>query len=64
VKNNHFPLSELTPTPAYEMICEANGGYGERVENPEEVLPALKRALRVVREEQRQAVLNVICKHP
>lgn len=64
VKNNHFPLSELTPTPAYEMICEANGGYGERVENPEEVLPALERALRVVREEQRQAVLNVICKHP
>jgi len=32
------------------------------VENPEEVLPALQRALRVVREEGRQAVLNVICK--
>jgi acetolactate synthase-1/2/3 large subunit len=64
VKNNHFPLSELSPTPAYEMICQATGGYGERVENPEEVLPALQRALRAVREEQRQAVLNVICKHP
>jgi len=46
------------------MICEANGGYGERVENPEEVVPALQRALRVVREERRQAVLNIICKHP
>jgi acetolactate synthase-1/2/3 large subunit len=64
VKNNHFPLTELTPTPAYEMICEANGGYGERVEDPQDLVPALQRALRVVREEQRQALLNVICKHP
>ncbi len=64
VKTNHFPLSELSPTPAFELICQANGGYGERVEEPTEVLPALQRALTVVREEQRQAVLNVICKHP
>lgn len=64
VKTNNFPLSELSPSPAYEMICEANGGYGERVEDPKELLPALQRALRVVREEQRQALLNVICKHP
>lgn len=64
VKTNHFPLSELSPTPAYEVICQANGGYGERVEEPDAVLPALKRALRVVKEERRQAVLNVICKHP
>lgn len=64
VKTDHFPLSELSPTPAYEMICQANGGYGERVEEPEEVLPALKRALQAVKEERRQAVLNVICKHP
>ena len=64
VKIDHFPLSELSPTPAYEMICQANGGYGERVEEPEEVLPALKRALQAVKAEGRQAVLNVICKHP
>ena len=64
VKTNHFPLSELSPTPAYEMICQANGGYGERVEEPDEVLPALERALHAVKDEGRQAVLNVICKHP
>ena len=64
VKTDHFPLSELSPTPAYEVICQANGGYGERVEEPNEVLPALKRALHVVKAEGRQAVLNVICKHP
>ena len=64
VKTNHFPLSELSPTPSYEMICQANGGYGERVEEPNEVLPAIKRALHAVKKEGRQAVLNVICKHP
>jgi acetolactate synthase-1/2/3 large subunit len=64
VKNNHFPLTELSPPPAYEMICEANGGYGERVEDPGDLVPALQRALQVVREEQRQALLNVVCKHP
>ena len=37
------------------MICQANGGYGERVEEPDEVLPALKRALHAVKEEGRQA---------
>ena len=64
VRTNNFPLSELSPSPAYEVICQANGGYGERVEEPDEVLPALKRALQAVKEEGRQAVLNVVCKHP
>ncbi len=64
VKNNHFPLTDLTPPPAYEMICEANGGYGQRVEDPKELIPALQRALRVVQEEQRQALVNVILKYP
>jgi acetolactate synthase-1/2/3 large subunit len=61
VKTRNFPLSDLHPSPAYEKIIEANGGYGERVENPEEVLPALQRALKIVKEEKRQALLNVIC---
>jgi acetolactate synthase-1/2/3 large subunit len=64
VKTNNFPLSDLRPSPAYEKIVQAHDGYGERVENPEEVLTALQRALKVVKEEKRQAVLNVICKHP
>ncbi len=60
-KTGTFPLSDLRPSPAYEKIVEAHGGYGERVERPEEVQPALRRALRAVREEGRQAVLNVLC---
>ena len=62
VKTGHFPLSDLSPSPAYEKVVEAHGGYGERVDRPEQVRPALQRALKVVREERRQAVLNVICK--
>jgi acetolactate synthase-1/2/3 large subunit len=62
VKTGNFPLSDLTPAPAYEKIVEAHGGYGERVERAEQVRPALQRALKAVREERRQAVLNVICR--
>jgi acetolactate synthase-1/2/3 large subunit len=64
VRTGRYPLSELQPTGDYEKICEAFGGYGERVETPEQVEPALKRALYAVRQEKRQALLNVICKHP
>jgi acetolactate synthase-1/2/3 large subunit len=57
----NFPLCDLTPSPRYEMIVAAHGGFGEMVDDPQELLPALRRALKAVREEKRQAVLNVIC---
>ena len=57
----NFPLCELSPSPHYEKIVAAHDGYGEMVDDPQELLPALKRALKVVKEEKRQAVLNVIC---
>jgi len=63
-RRNHFVLCDLEPAPAYEKIAEAFGGYGERVEDPEEIIPALRRAVRAVKKEKRQALLNVICKHP
>jgi acetolactate synthase-1/2/3 large subunit len=59
-KTKSMPLCELQPAPDYERICQAAGGYGERVENPAELPAALSRALTVVREEGRQALLNVI----
>jgi acetolactate synthase-1/2/3 large subunit len=64
VKTNQFPLSELQPVVHFEKICEAFGGYGERVEDPEQIGPALERGLKAVQEEGRQALLNVICQHP
>jgi acetolactate synthase-1/2/3 large subunit len=63
-KTNNFPLSELQPSPHFEVLVTASGGYGERVEKASEVRPALQRALKAVRQEGRQAVLNMICKHP
>ena len=44
----------------YEMICQASGGYGERVEDPAEVPAAIERALHAVQVEKRQALLNII----
>jgi acetolactate synthase-1/2/3 large subunit len=54
------PFSTLEPAPDYEKLVEASGGYGERVEDPAELPAALDRALKAVRGERRQAVLNVI----
>jgi acetolactate synthase-1/2/3 large subunit len=59
-----FPLSGLEPSPNYEMIVSASDGYGERVEKAADVQPALARAIKAIREEGRQAVLNMICKRP
>jgi acetolactate synthase-1/2/3 large subunit len=53
-------LSDLAPIPALERYVEASGGYGERVTTRAELMPALQRALHVVRDERRQAVINVL----
>ena len=57
-----FPLTGLSAAAHYEEIVRSFGGHGERVEDPAELPAALRRALSVVREEGRQAVLNVICR--
>jgi len=64
VKTDSMPLTALEPAPDYEMVCRASGGHGERVEDPTQLPDALKRALRIVKEEKRQVLLNVICKKP
>lgn len=60
-KAKDIPLGELKPSPDYEQICTAFGGYGEKVERPEDLDRALERALHAVRKEKRQACLNVVC---
>jgi acetolactate synthase-1/2/3 large subunit len=54
------PLSSLDPIPDFERYAEASGGYAERVTARADLIPAIKRALAVVRNERRQALLNVI----
>jgi acetolactate synthase-1/2/3 large subunit len=58
-KMSRPPIATLEPAPRFEKLVEASGGYGERVESAAEVVPALARALRAVRDEGRQALLNV-----
>ncbi len=53
------PFATLEPSPRFEHVVQASRGHGERVTEPAQLRPALERALKVVKEERRQAVLNV-----
>jgi len=53
------PFTMLEPSPRFEHVVQASGGYGARVAEPKDLMPALEKALKVVKDEKRQAVLNV-----
>jgi acetolactate synthase I/II/III large subunit len=53
------PFATLEPSPRFEKTIEASGGYGVRVDSAQQLMPALERALKVVKEERRQALVNV-----
>lgn len=55
------PLARLAPTPDFAAYARASGGHGERVTAAAELVPALQRALRAVREERRHALVDVAC---
>ncbi|HEU0072213.1 MAG TPA: thiamine pyrophosphate-requiring protein [Alphaproteobacteria bacterium] len=61
-KANREPLTHLEPSPDFEQVAISCGGYGEKVEKPEDLPGALKRAIDAVTVEKRQAVLNIICR--
>jgi hypothetical protein len=54
-------LSDQDNISTYQKAVEVADGYGEKVTDPGEVIPALERGLRAVNVEKRQAVINVIC---
>lgn len=56
---NVMPLTQLTPEPRYEKAIEICGGYGERVERPEDLQAALRRGLDAVRAGT-PALINVL----
>ncbi len=58
-KANVPPVSDLSPSPDFEKGIAATGGVGEKVEDPEKLIPALERALRHVGDGT-PAMLNVI----
>ena len=55
-----MPLTSLEPSPNYAAVIEACGGYGERVDDPDDLPAAFERALKAV-SESRQALLDVRC---
>ncbi|MHB8764996.1 MAG: thiamine pyrophosphate-dependent enzyme, partial [Deferrisomatales bacterium] len=60
----HRPaFTALEPTPEYQRVVEASGGYGEKVERLADLPGALERALHAVEVEGRQAVLNVLVEY-
>ncbi len=61
-RSNKPPLIDLDELPAFEQVCAAAGGYGERVEDPAALPAAVDRAVHAVTVEKRQALLNVICR--
>jgi acetolactate synthase I/II/III large subunit len=60
-ENDGRTLAELDPAPPYDAMAKAQGAHAERVEKPADLPDALARARDVVVNEQRQAMLNVIC---
>ena len=64
VRTGSMPMSELDPAPDYEGIARACGNWAERVEDGAKLPDMIRQALRVVREDKRPALLNVICKKP
>lgn len=62
MRAREMPFVRFGVRAAYEMFVQAFGGHGEAVDDPKALPGALERALRVVRDERRQAVLNVTCR--
>ena len=60
-QSDHQPITMLNAVDKYEKAVEVADGYGERVEDAADLMPALERGLKAVEVEQRQAVINVIC---
>ena len=58
-----MPLSTLDPAPDYPKFVEAYGGHGQHVDDPDDLRPALERAVEVCRS-GRQALVSVHVSYP
>ena len=52
-------MVDLSPSPDFEKVAETCGGYGERIEDPAKLLPAMERAMKRI-EDGQQVTLNLI----
>ena len=63
-RSNREPLTYFEPGTRFEKAVEAVDGYGERVADPADMPAAIDRALTAIVRDNRQALLNVICRGP
>jgi acetolactate synthase-1/2/3 large subunit len=59
VRGKQFVGTDLLPAPRYDLLAPVVGASGERVEDPNDVLPALRRGLEQVKS-GRSAIIDVI----
>ena len=60
-QSNAPPLIHFDSALKLARTIDVIDGHGEQVTEPDQVMPALERAIRVVTEERRQAVVDVVC---
>lgn len=58
-KSDDVPLTQLAPSPDFAKVAEASRAHAETVTSATEFDGALERAIRVVTEDRRQALLDV-----
>lgn len=63
VRANRFVGIDLLPAPRYDLLAAVVDAAGERVADPDQVLPALHRGLAQVRT-GRSAIVDVVLAHP
>jgi len=63
VRGSRFVGIDLIPSPRYDLLGPVVDAVGERIEDPGEVLSALRRGLEHVRN-GRSVILDVILAHP
>ncbi len=56
---NEMPLTSLMPLPDFTLIAAASRAFAEKVDHAEDLLAALDRALATIRNDRRQALLDV-----
>jgi acetolactate synthase-1/2/3 large subunit len=60
-RSDSFALCDFDINVRFDKIAEACGGVGIMVENPLELVDALKHALKIVRQDKKHVLLNVVC---
>jgi len=57
---NRMPITSLEPAPDYCKVAQASRAWTARVENAHELADTLAQAARVIREERRQALVEIV----